>query len=143
LNPAFGLLISAALFASTAVAESAAPTPATETPPAAAVAEPGVPPTPRSAPDAKGKQLEGLTVTGKPPPTNACSSRDQACIAMVVAELKQLYPEQLKKFCFQRKIQAMRSSALWDQLFASGDGPTPTAFGVNSALTTACAPDKK
>jgi hypothetical protein len=142
MDPAFGLLISATLIASSAIAQPAAPAPATEMAPA--VAGTDAAPASLSAPSlAKVKQVEGLTVTGKRPATKTCSSRDSACIAEVTAELKQLYPEQLKKFCFQRRMRAMRTAMVADQL-SFGDGPpSGAAFGVNSALATACAPDKK
>ncbi|MBS0331607.1 MAG: hypothetical protein JSS35_02455, partial [Proteobacteria bacterium] len=33
---------------------------------------------------------------------------DKECIALVVAELKAKYPEQLKKFCFQSRMNVER-----------------------------------
>jgi hypothetical protein len=144
MNPTFGLLISATLIASAAVAQPATPRSATETPPAAAVAGPdAAPASPPNPSQAKGKQVEGLTVTGKRPETKTCSSRDRACIAEVVAELKQLYPEELKTFCFQRQTRAVRTAMVADQLGVGGGPPVSTSLGVNSALATACAPDKK
>jgi len=131
-----GLLISASLLAAVVEpAAGAATTPPTPPPAAAAPAARALPP----------KTVEGLTVVA-PLPNKPCSSRDQACIALVVAELKQLYPEQLKRFCFQRTMRSMRTQMLNDQLLEglSSDNPPPsTSFGVNSALRTACAWDKK
>jgi hypothetical protein len=139
MSATLGLLISAALFtggpdpaAAPAVAPSVAPPPAATAPAATAH---GIAP----------KTVEGLTVVA-PVPNKPCSSRDQACIALVVAELKQLYPEQLKRFCFQRTMRAMRSDILQADLLAglgSDNPPMGTSFGVNSALKTACARDKK
>jgi len=138
MSATLGLLISAALLtgapdptAAPAVAPSVAPPPAT----APAATPQGTAP----------KTVEGLTVVA-PVPNKPCSSRDQACIALVVAELKQLYPEQLKRFCFQRTMRAMRSDMLQADLLAglgSDNPPMGTSFGVNSALKTACARDKK
>jgi hypothetical protein len=144
MNPTFGFLISATLIASAADAQPTAPTLATEPPVATAVA--GTYQVPASLADptqAKGKQVEGLTVTGKRPDTKTCSSRDRDCIARVVAELKQRYPEELKTFCSQREIRAVRTAMVADQLGIGGGPPVSTAIGVNSALATACAPDKK
>jgi hypothetical protein len=144
-----GLLISATLIASTAVAEPPAPPAATSiAPPAWSVPSeiaPSQAASPVKAPAAAGKTVDGLTVVapavGKP-----CASRDRECIALVVAELKRRYPEELKRFCFQRQMRAMRSDVVHEQLLeglGGGDPPVPTAFGVNSALTTACAGEKK
>jgi hypothetical protein len=127
---AFALMIAASLMAGSAAAQPAA------APQAGPAAE-----TPAKTPPAKTKTVEGLTVVA-PPPLKPCAVRDKDCVAQVVAELKQLYPEQLKKFCFQRQMRAMRTAMVADQLGL--DGPPPsTAVGVNSALATACAPDRK
>jgi hypothetical protein len=145
-NATLGLLVSAVLLAGAAeppttpaAAPAAVPQPTAEARSApqasAAPAARGVPP----------KTVEGLTVIA-PLPNKPCSSRDRECIALVVAELKQLYPEQLKRFCFQRTMRAMRSQMLNDQLLEglSSDNPPPsTSFGVNSALSVACKWDKK
>jgi hypothetical protein len=47
--------------------------------------------------------VSGVVVEGPRLPTKECSARDQTCINLVVAELKQHYPKQLKRFCFQRE----------------------------------------
>jgi hypothetical protein len=126
----FGLLISASLLASPALAQPA-PDPVA-TPPAA---------TPAAKPAAPVPTVSGIVVQGMP--KKSCSSRDKECIALVVAELKQSYPQQLKAFCFQWKTQAVRSQWVNAQLLESiGGTPTPTAFGVNSAVSQACAADK-
>src|SRR4051812_49862702 len=96
---AVGLAISASLFAGVALAEPAVPQAAA--------------PTTTASPGTAGKTVEGLTVTGKVFPKTECSPRDAACIRLVVAELKRLYPEQLKRFCFQRQLQAMRETTLF------------------------------
>jgi hypothetical protein len=134
-NATFGLLISAMLVASPAIAQRAP--------------DPGAAPALASAPAAKPKPpateptVSGIVVEG--PPKKTCSSRDRECIAVVVAELKEHYPQQLKAFCAQWKMQAVRTQWVNDQLVESLGGnnpPSPVAFGVNSAVSKACAADK-
>ncbi|HEY8004577.1 MAG TPA: hypothetical protein VIE16_10135 [Phenylobacterium sp.] len=126
-------LFAAALCAGAALAQPAAsPPPAVQTP-----APPG------KAPATGAKTLEGLTV--RPIPKRGCLPRDKECIALVVAELKQRYPEQLKRFCFQREMRAMNNSVLFGDVDpASGE---PAQLGATyrpaDALRVACAPDKK
>jgi hypothetical protein len=55
------------------------------------------------APDAT---VSGVTV--KPLPLKPCAPKDKDCAAYVMAQLKEFYPEQLKQFCFQQKVEAMR-----------------------------------
>jgi hypothetical protein len=97
-------------------------------------------------PSAKpGTTVSGLTVTAKPK-LQPCSSRDKQCIDLVVAELKVQYPEELKRFCFQREQRAVRTQLAHDRIVEDLGGnnpPTPTAFGVNSAMKAACATEKK
>jgi hypothetical protein len=130
-NATFGLLIAASLIAGPVLAQPAGqPAPS---PPTAPAAKPAAP-----APSVSGIVVEGL-------PKKTCSSRDRDCIAVVVAELKQNYPQQLKTFCAQWKMQAVRSQWVNDQLFEAFGGnnpPPPTAFGVNSAVSKACSTDK-
>jgi hypothetical protein len=130
------LLLAGAAHAQPATAPQPAAAPVAASPPAA-------PATAAPAPPA-GATVSSLTVEGSRLPKKTCSSRDRDCIAIVVAELKQNYPEQLKAFCFQWKTQAVRSQWVNDQLLESlgNDHPSPTAFGVNSAVTKACTPDK-
>lgn len=119
-----GSLLAGAAAAQTAAAGNAASTPAAT-----------------AKPRADGDTLSGVTVT--PLPTKPCGSRDTQCIAMVVAELKRRYPEQLKKFCFAEQTQAARNNFVNQQLFESlgGNGPpTPTSFPVSAVVKTACAP---
>jgi hypothetical protein len=86
--------------------------------------------------------VEGLTVVAPPPPLKPCAARDKDCIAQVVAELKQLYPEQLKKFCFQRQMRAMRNTALFGE--SSPDSPQlGTTYSIGDSLRIACVPDRK
>lgn len=124
-NATFGLLIAAMLVATPALAQApAAPATAAQ----------------RTAP---GPTVSGIVVEGLP--KKSCSSRDKDCIAVVVAELKQNYPEQLKAFCAQWKARAIQSEWVTAQLNESLGGnnpPTPPTFGVNSAVSKACAPDK-
>ena len=124
-----GFLVSITLLAGAAQAQPPAA-------PAAAAAEAA----PATKPASPGpKVVEGLTVVGKTAPAEPCSSRDKDCIALVVAELKTRYPEQLKRFCFSREVRSVRSQMIYQRLEGElGDAPTPTAFGENSALKTAC-----
>jgi hypothetical protein len=139
-NATFGLLIAAVLAASPALAQPA-PDPATP-----AVSTPVAPPTtpaPTAKPAASGPTVSGIVVEGLP--KKSCSSRDKDCIAVVVAELQEHYPEQLKAFCANWQMQAVRSKWVNDQLLASlgsSHQPTPPSFGVNSAVTKACSTDK-
>jgi hypothetical protein len=92
--------------------------------------------TPTAAPSRSGSTVSGVTV--RPQPYRSCGSRDQACVALVVADLKLNYPEQLKAFCFQWQTQSVRTQFVYNQLaLEHGSGahpPLPTAFGVNSAV---------
>ena len=133
------LALAAALVFLAGAAGAQAPAP-TEIPGAAPAAAAKPPPT--------GNTVSGITV--KPLPRKTCAARDKDCVAMVVAQLKEFYPEQLKQFCFQWETQRVRTeltnTQLMDALDAAGQNngpPTPTGFGVNSAVKTACAPDKK
>jgi hypothetical protein len=92
------------------------------------------------------KTVEGLTVTPSPLPTKECSPRDRRCIAIVVAELKRLYPQQLKRFCFQREMRTMNNSVLFsdvDPTTSSNPAQLGATYHAGSALGVACAPDKK
>ncbi len=131
----FALAAMSLCLAGPALAQSAPP--AVEAAPVAS--------TPPAAPAKAGTTVSGVTVTPSPRP-KSCSSRDKDCIALVVAELKERYPEELKKFCFGRQAQAVRTQFTNEQLLESlggNDPPVGTAFGVNSALKAACASDKK
>jgi hypothetical protein len=90
-----------------------------------------------AAPAASAPSVDGIVVEGLP--KKSCSTRDKSCIAVVVAELKARYPQQLKVFCANWQMQALRSQWVSDQL---GGGDRPTAFGVNSAVSKACSADK-
>jgi hypothetical protein len=135
------LPLAAALTLLAGVASAQTPT-APPAPPA-----PSADPAPAAAPAAKpktaGDTVSGLTVL--PIPRKACSSRDKDCIAMVVAELKRFYPEQLKQFCFTEQTKAVRNQMVGDQLYESLGvaRPPPTAFPVSPIVKTACASDKK
>jgi hypothetical protein len=65
---------------------------------------------------------------------------------MVVAELKRLYPEQLKQFCFAEQTSAVRTQIVNQQLLESlgGNNPSiPVSSQVSPVIKTACASDKK
>ena len=121
------------LLASAATAQTSAPPPAT-----------GASPPPAAAKPTAGDTLSGVTVM--PMPKKACSSRDKDCIALVVAELKRLYPEELKQFCFQEQTSAVRTQIVNQQLLESlnGNNPSiPISSQVSPVIKTACASDKK
>ncbi|MBS0361146.1 MAG: hypothetical protein JSR98_07185 [Proteobacteria bacterium] len=107
----------------------------------AALAEPAS----DAKPPPEGATVSGVTVT--PSPRKACAPKDKACIALVVADLKRLYPEQLKAFCFQQDMTALRRD---QQANAAGwcDSPIGGASAICShyvppAVKQACAPDRK
>ncbi|MGZ6018883.1 MAG: hypothetical protein ACXWKN_17175 [Phenylobacterium sp.] len=127
-----------ALLASEAMAQTAAPPP-TQIPAAAAAAS-------VAAGRAKtgADTVSGITVT--PLPKKACAARDKDCITMVVAELKRLYPEELKRFCFEEQTKQARTQFVNDQLLESlnsNNPPPPMSFQVSPAIKSACAADKK
>jgi hypothetical protein len=65
---------------------------------------------------------------------------------MVVAELKRLYPEQLKQFCFSEQTSAVRTQIVNEQLRESlgGNNPSiPISSQVSPIIKTACASDPK
>ncbi|MGZ3376888.1 MAG: hypothetical protein ACXU8S_09840, partial [Phenylobacterium sp.] len=64
----------------------------------------------------------------------------------VVAELKRLYPEELKRFCFEEQTKQARTQFVNDQLLESlnsNNPPPPMSFQVSPAIKSACAADKK
>jgi len=132
------LAISATLFAGIAFAEPA-PAPAA---PAPAAAQPASS-TPPQAPATDAKTVEGVTVTGKAFPKSECASRDTECIKLVVAELKRLYPEQLKRFCFQRQMRAMSNTLDFGDADPAGSPGTGMTFSRAAPLAIACASDHK
>jgi hypothetical protein len=127
-----GLLVSTALISGVAVAQPPAPTDAGST-------------TVRAQAHSAGKTVEGLTVTGKLLPRTECAPRDAQCIKLVVAELKRLYPEQLKRFCFQRQMRAIRDTTLFGDADPGGTRPAQTGvtFTPAAPLAVACAAEPK
>jgi len=105
------------------------------------------PQSPAAAPSTAppGKTVEGLTVTAKPFPKTECGSRDAECIRLVVAELKRLYPEQLKRFCFEREMRAARDTLSFGDADPGGTRPSQTGMTFTKAapLAIACASDPK
>ena len=133
--------VAAALLSGVAQAQTETPAPAGEPAPASAPAA--------SAPIAAKPKTGGDTVSGItviPMPKKACAPRDKDCIAIVVAELKRLYPEELKRFCFAEQTSAMRTQIVNQQLLESlgGNNPSiPVSSQVSPIIKTACASDKK
>jgi hypothetical protein len=131
------------LLAGVAAAQAPAPAPAPE-PTQIPGAEAAPSPTPTAKPKTGGSTVSGLTVM--PLPKKTCSSRDKDCIAMVVAELKERFPEELKKFCFEEQTKQARTQFVNDQLLDSlnsNNPPPPMSFQISPVLKTACATDKK
>lgn len=126
-----GFLIAAMVFAGAAMAQPAADTTNPSVSPSAAPVRPATP---------AARTLDSVTVVA-PLPNRPCSSRDKECIALVVAELKQRYPEQLKRFCFQRTMRTMRSNLLNDT--DPMKSPFTAGFSAPPAMQVACAWDKK
>jgi hypothetical protein len=97
-----------------------------------------------AAPDKSGTTVSEVTV--KPLPRKQCSPKDKDCIALVMAEVKELYPEQLKAFCYQQKVDVMRqdmqaSIAGW----CNGPGQGASAICshyVSPVVKKVCEPDK-
>jgi hypothetical protein len=134
----FGILISAALFAGAAFAQSAAPTPSAPATPASAAAVPAT-----AAPAGKARQVEGVTVMGKRPELKACSSRDDKCVAMVVAELKQRYPKELQKWCEHVEERAAMNTIMFMEIDPDRPHPNVGPYMPPAVTKSACAPDKK
>jgi hypothetical protein len=89
-----GLALAAALLTAAGSARARAPAATPAPAPAASSAAP------------TGANISGVTVS--PAPRKACAPKDKECIALVMAELKDLYPEQVKAFCFQQKMDVMQ-----------------------------------
>jgi hypothetical protein len=122
-RPAFGLLFSAALIAGGASAQStSAPGPAAAAP---------------------GKVVEGVTVTGRRLPSKGCSSRDEACIATVVAELKARYPQELRKRCDQVEERTAMNSLQFMDINLDRPHPNVGPYLPPAVTKTACAADRK
>src|SRR5277367_5518460 len=64
------------------------------------------PPSTAQASDKDVPTVSGLTVS--PLLRKPCAPRDKECVALVIAQVKALYPEELKKFCFQQTMTAER-----------------------------------
>ncbi|HEX2817514.1 MAG TPA: hypothetical protein VHN39_14035 [Phenylobacterium sp.] len=125
----------AVLFAAVANAQAPSPQPA-PTPTAPATAP---------APDKSGATVSGVTV--RPLPRKPCAPKDKDCVAMVMAEVKNLYPEQLKSFCFQQQMDVMRQDMQANMAgWCEGPGLGAAAIcshHVSPVVKQVCAPDKK
>jgi hypothetical protein len=126
---ALTVAVAASLFAAASAAQPP-PTPATSAKPPAASSDPTV---------------SGVTVM--PLPIRSCKPKDKDCIALVVAELKEHYPEQLKKFCFQTEMNVQRQDI---QANVNGwcDDPRYSSSAICNhhvppVLKQACAADPK
>ena len=121
---ALAILLAASLAASGAFAQSVAnPTPAT---PALA----------------QGKALEGITVTGRRAPAKSCSSRDDACIATVVAELRARYPQELQKWCAHVEERAAMNSLMFMEINLDRPHPNVAPYLPPAVAKVACAREK-
>jgi hypothetical protein len=128
------LTLAAALAVLSPIARAAAP-------PAATMSAP--PATAAPAAPAPGATVSGVTVKGAP--RKQCAPKDAECIAIVMAEVKELYPEQLKKFCYQQKMDVMRQD-MQANIAGWCDGPGLGATAmcshyVSPVVKKVCAPD--
>jgi hypothetical protein len=132
MRAAFALALAVAVLAGAASAQAPGPTtPAT--------------PAGKPAPDKPGATVSGVTVQGGP--RKQCAPKDKDCIALVMAQVKELYPEQLKQFCFQQKMDAMRQD-MQANLAGWCNGPGGGASEmchhyVSPVVKQVCAPDAK
>jgi hypothetical protein len=94
------------------------------------------------APSAKPKELEGVTVTGRRPPTKSCSSRDDACIAAVVAELKARYPQELQKWCAHVEERAAMNTIMFMEINLDRPHPNVAPYMPPAVSKVACAREK-
>jgi hypothetical protein len=133
-RPALALLISASLLATAAFAQ-----PAPDAAPAAAQLPP---PADAQPPQPHGKVVDSVTVTGRPGPTKECSPRDKACVAMVVAELKALYPKELQKWCDHVEERAMMNTMMFMEIDPDRPHPNVGPYMPPAVTKTACARDK-
>jgi hypothetical protein len=126
----FGVMI--ALLAGAAAAQTPAPAPA----PTAPAAKPS------------GATVSGVTVEGRKAPTRSCSSRDNDCIATIVAELKAQYPKELQHWCDLVQYQAANTNMTMDQVngigtsFSPGQTSVYGRFAPPAVAKIACASDK-
>ena len=113
--------------------------------PAATAPSPAPAPASAAAKADPGKTVSGVTVEALP--RKQCAPKDKDCIALVMAQVKELYPEQLKKFCFTQQMDVMRQDmqanlAGWCD--SPGLGATSTcSHHVSPVVKQVCAPDKK
>jgi len=99
-------------------------------------------PAQKSAP-AQGKTVEGVTVLGRRPQLKACSSRDDACIAAVVAELKAHYPKELQAWCSQVRMRAAQNTMDFMEINLDRPHPNVQPYTPPPVTKTACAAGKK
>ncbi len=133
----FGILIAVTLIAGPAATQPGADhslRPAAAEPDAA-VGKPAKP-----VPTVSGIVVEGV-------PKKPCAPRDKDCIALVMAEVKALYPEQLKRFCAVQQMDVMRQD-MQANIAGWCDGPGLGASSmcshyVSPVVKQVCAPDKK
>lgn len=104
--------------------------PVTEIPGAAAT-----PPGPVNKP---GNTISGVTVT--PQKIKPCSERDKDCMALVVAKLKELYPEQLRRWCHNQEDVANRANLQAGDVIMGTQfhGPMERAFDTSQGMKAAC-----
>ncbi|THD62976.1 hypothetical protein [Phenylobacterium sp.] len=136
---AVALLISVSLVAGEALAQGA------DIPTVEAVGDaPAAPPkTPATKPS--GNTVSGVTVAPPKAAPKACSSRDPACVASVVAELKARYPKELQRWCASVAWRTAATNMAIDGLSGSGPGVLSEAglFYAPQVTKVACASDPK
>jgi hypothetical protein len=136
------LLISASLFAGAAFAQPAAVPTAGGVGDSPAAVTPALP---QSKAPAPGHEVSGVVVPAQPKSLSSCHERDNACITAVVAELKQRYPEQLRRWCNNQKDMANRANLQAGDVIMGTQfhGPQERNFDPPEVTKIACADDKK
>ena len=132
-------LISTSLFAGAALAQG------TDIPTVEAVGDAPTAPPKAPAANPPGNTVSGVTVAPPKVPPKACSSRDPACVASVVAELKARYPKELQRWCASVAWRTAATNMAIDGLSGSGPGVLSETglFYAPQATKVTCAADSK
>lgn len=113
---------------------------------ASAAAAQTAPPAPAPPAAKAGSTVSGVTVEGRKSPPKACSSRDKACIAAVVAELKARFPKELQKWCDTVEYRAAVTNMNIDEINGALNSPGTLSeagqFAPPAVAKVACARDK-
>ena len=97
-----------------------------------------------TTPKLDGHTVSGVTVEAKPLKIPKCGARDNACIAEVVAELRQRYPKELRQWCSQEEMKSTRANFMGSEFLGSADHPMiDGSFAPPAVTRIACFPPKK